>query len=155
MSQKRHRRPMQVMSDINVTNLLDTAFILIIVLMLIAPHLSQGIKLDLPTAASPSLDKDEKKTLIVSVKPKQEGQSEQIIVDDRRMTAEELFTMVQAEKAKRPDLVVQVDGDKNCSYGAMFEVLDAIKRAGVENVDLPSQPGPPAGEEETKKKAKQ
>jgi biopolymer transport protein ExbD len=141
MSMKRHRQPLRIMSEINVTNLLDTAFTLLIVMMLVAPQLTHGLKLDLPAVAAPSLDTQPNKTLIVGVQARRpEDESEHIYLENQRVTIDELFQRVQEAHAAKSDLVVQVEGDKACAYGTIFLVLDAIKRAGVDNVDLTSQP---------------
>lgn len=130
------------MSDINVTNLLDTAFILVIALMVVAPQLTHGIKLDLPTAEAQPLDNEPEKTIVVSVQAKDSGEgSERVYLDNTRVTIADLYQKIEAERIRRPEMVVQVEADKNASYGAIFEVLDAIKRAGVDNIDLSSQPG--------------
>ena len=143
MGMHRHRDPLRAMSDINVTNLLDTAFILIIALMIIAPAMTNGLKLALPeSATAPPLNTPDKdKSLLVSIEAKQPGdQSEHILVDSKRITLEDLLTRVQSAKAANPELTVQVEADKTCTYGAIFSVLDTIKQGGVDNVDLRSEP---------------
>jgi len=142
MSMRRHRQELRIASEINVTNLVDTAFILIIALMLVAPQLSHGLKIDLPAVAAPTpFNNPPEKTFLIGVQAKRPGdETEHIIVDGKWLSAEELYQKVQEERAKRPELIVQVDADRNCSYGTVFEVLDAVKRAGVDNVDLSSQP---------------
>ena len=146
---KRHRQPLAIHSEINVTNLLDTAFTLLIALMLVAPQLTHGIKIDLPNVQTPTMTDEPTKTLIITIQKRQEGEeSEHIYVKYKTEgivnSIEDLTAKISAAKAEQPDLAVVVEGDENSSYGTFLRVVAAVKDAGVDNIGMPSDPiGPP------------
>lgn len=138
---RRHREPPEVLASLNITNLVDTAFILLITFMLVAPQLNHGIKLDLPKVAAPTLDDDPTKTVEISIAKKRPGEkSEWIYLDGKRVTLEDLFEKVKKEREAHPDLVVVVRGDRLSTFDTFTHVSDALLRAGVERISLPLQP---------------
>ena len=64
---KRHRQPLEIASDMNVTNLIDTSFILLITFMLVAPQLKHGIQLELPEVVAPPMEQKSQKVWEISI----------------------------------------------------------------------------------------
>jgi biopolymer transport protein ExbD len=140
MRMKRHRQPLEPMASLNITNLLDTAFILLITFMLVAPQLTHGIKLDLPEVAAPPMSKDPAKTVLIGIAKRREGeQREWIYLGGDRVTVEGLYEGLRAKRSENPDLAVVIEGDKAVAYGVFYEVIDAVKRAGVDNIGLSAE----------------
>lgn len=153
---RRHRRQLNVISDLNLTNLLDTAFVLLIAFMLVSPVIRMGIDLQLPkvTQAPIQIDSESKSTLTISIRKKQiEGAEEPIYVDgERRVTMEELREIIEQKKAGDPKLAVVVEGDTNASFGPVAKVLGMLKNMGIANVGIPTDPEDAAPAREPKKK---
>jgi biopolymer transport protein ExbD len=127
------------MSDINITNLLDTAFVLLVTFMLVAPQLSHGMKLDLPDVATPPMTQEPSKTHVVSITKAEAGEgSEGIYLDNKRVTVDDLVTQLAQKKAADSALQVVVEADTAAPYGVFYAVVDAVKRAGVSDVGLTS-----------------
>lgn len=138
---KRHHQPLEVMGEMNITNLLDTAFILLITFMLVAPQLTHGIKLELPTVDAPTVEHRPEKTLLVSMQRRAEGEaSEPIYLDGKRVTLAELHERVRQARQEDADVMVEIEGDRLCSWDTSLKVLDAVKRAGVDNINLATRP---------------
>ncbi|MFW5870537.1 MAG: ExbD/TolR family protein [Candidatus Sumerlaeota bacterium] len=141
---KRHRQPLQVMSDINVTNLLDTAFILLITFMLVAPQLSHGLKISPPEVEdAPQMEQSPDRTFFIGIQPAgEEGESERVYVKTRaeaesqRVTVSELYDMVSVEHAARPKMNVVIEPDEAASSGILVQVIGAVKRAGVKDMGI-------------------
>lgn len=157
---RRHRQPLHAMSEMNVTNLLDTAFILLIVFMLVAPQLSQGIKVDLPkVVAASALDIPPDKTFLISIEKlaaAADDKKEQVYARQQPVDLEELKSMVKDEQEKlksktpseqtsKPELGVVVEADKEASWQGVSSVLNALAQVGVTRVGFKTLPAAEEG----------
>ena len=127
---KRHRQ--KVMSEINVTPMVDVMLVLLIIFMVSAPLLTVGVPIDLPQSQAKSLDQDkEPLTLSVNDKGLVFLQSAEIKVDD-------LIPKLQAVAEARggTDARIYVRGDKKVDYGTMMQVMGRLSSAGFHRVAL-------------------
>jgi biopolymer transport protein ExbD len=133
---RRHRRDLPPMSSINLTNLLDIVFCLLIAFMIVAPTLDYGLELELPQVAE-SHPLPAKKPVMVSVKPRSdpEGQ-EKIYMDGKLKSLDELRKAVQNRHDAQPDVNVVLQCDKRVPSGVLLQVIGAIQSAGIEGVGL-------------------
>jgi biopolymer transport protein TolR len=131
----RRRRRHGVMSEINVTPMVDVMLVLLIIFMVSAPLLTVGVPLDLPQSQAKSLDQDQK-PLTVSV----DGQGK-IFLQDTEVSAEELVAKLVAITAARTgaDERIFVRGDRTVNYGTMMKVMGRISGAGFRRVALVSE----------------
>ena len=86
---RRHRQDLTLMADLNVTNLLDTAFILLMAFMIVSPAIKHGLELELPTAQGQNIDSTKTLTVVIMKRAASSGPAP-IYVDDRRVSLEEL-----------------------------------------------------------------
>lgn len=136
---RRHRDHLQPLSEINVTNLLDTAFTLIIAFMMVAPTVQHGLKLELPEVSGENLDN--KKTVTVAIAPPElAGQTDRIYLDDRRVTPEELTDLLVDMKGRFKELDVVIESDKAITYDTFATTLGAVKEAGIQGIGLITDP---------------
>ncbi len=136
----RHRQPLEIMASVNITNLLDTAFILLITFMLITPTLTHGLKLDLPEVRAPALPTDPRNALLISIERPREGETEErITLENRWVTLEEIHDIVKQEIALRPEIGVILEGDRNARLGISVQVIDAVKRAGCDKIAIKTE----------------
>lgn len=140
MSNRRHRQGMNVLSEMNLTNLLDTALVLVLALLMVTPVMKQGISVDLPqTVATPVLS-SQPKTIAIMIKPSEvAGFGDGIYIEDQRMTPEEAAKTVKERKALYPKLSVMVEVDRKASYEKFAQVMAALQAVGIEDVDLPTE----------------
>lgn len=118
------------MSQINVTPLVDVMLVLLVIFMVTAPIIQQGVSVDLPDARAGALNgKDEQ--LVVSVTKKGS-----LYLNDTAMSAAELETKLRAIAAQRPDGQVFVRADKSVPYGEVVAVMAAIKQSGIRRVGM-------------------
>jgi len=122
----------------NVTNLLDTAFILLITFMLVAPRLNHGLELKLPEVKeAPAMPQDPNTALLIAIAKRREGEAEDwIYLNGKRVTLDEVFEKVSAERERRPDAAVIIASDEDCPSGRLIQVIGAVKRARVDNIGL-------------------
>ena len=116
--------------DINITPLLDLAFVLLIIFILMTTAAVQGIKVDLPKAsASANLSEQKVKAITVS-------DSGQVYLDAMPVTLPELEDRLRSQRALTPDFPVIVKGDAGVQYRKVVEVLDLLRRLELQQVGL-------------------
>jgi len=129
----RRRAKPRAYDEINVTPLMDLAWVLLIVFIIMATATVQGISVALPRASSaPSLARPHTKAVTVTA----DGR---IFLDTAPITITELETQLRTLQAADPELPVVVRGDAAVRYEEVVQVLDVVRRAGVRNVGLVTQ----------------
>jgi biopolymer transport protein TolR len=132
---KRVRR--RKVAEINVVPYIDVMLVLLIIFMVTAPLVTQGVKVDLPQASAEPLSKDSKPPLVASV----DAQGQYFLAvgtsKNEPMTAEEVATVVAAHLQLEPDTPVVVNGDGAVSYNAVIQLMVLLQQvAGVPSVGL-------------------
>ena len=127
---KHHRQ--RVMSEINVTPMVDVMLVLLIIFMVSAPLLTVGVPIDLPQSQAKNLEQD-KEPLTVSVNEKG-----QIFLQNSEIAADDLIAKMEAVAQARggKDARVYVRGDKRVDYGTMMKVMGRLSSAGFNRVAL-------------------
>lgn len=116
--------------DINITPMLDLAYVLLVIFILMATASVQGIKVDLPKAsAAQSLVQP--KTIAITVTT--DGQ---IFMDAFPVTLADLETRLRNAKASNPDVPIVLKGDQSAQYGKVTEVLDLCRQLDLNKVGL-------------------
>ena len=120
-----------IKSDINVTPLVDVMLVLLIIMMLVAPMLQKGVDVRLPQAAN-TVDK-----------PETQGQTVLSITADVRyyvnsveVAETELLSRVQAALDETRERIVLLKGDEDAPYRAIMQVMDELRRVGIEDIGL-------------------
>jgi biopolymer transport protein ExbD len=116
--------------DINITPMLDLAYVLLVIFILMTTASVQGVKVNLPRAsAAPSLAKPKTKAISVN----NEGR---IFLDTVPVTLQELEQRLAQQKAATPDFPVVIKGDGLTQYQAIMDVLDVLGRLSITQVGL-------------------
>src|SRR5262249_42361954 len=129
-SGRRHRRRRGVMSEINVTPMVDVMLVLLIIFMISAPLLTVGVPLDLPQSQAKSLDQD-KEPLTVSVTV--DGK---YFLQNTEVGTEEILPKLKAITDARggADERIYVRGDRKVDYGTMMKLMGRLSAAGFRRV---------------------
>ncbi|RQR52826.1 biopolymer transporter ExbD [Burkholderia sp. Bp9140] len=116
--------------DINITPMLDLAYVLLIIFIIMTTASVQGIKVDLPKASSSaSLAKPKTKAITVA-------DSGQIFLDAYPVTMDELESRLRTEKATNPEFPIVLKGDAAVQYQKVMDVLDLLRRLDLSQVGL-------------------
>jgi biopolymer transport protein TolR len=132
-SGRRRRRRRGVMSEINVTPMVDVMLVLLIIFMVSAPLLTVGVPIDLPQSQAKSLDQD-KEPLTISL-----NGDGKIYLQNSEMAADELVAKLKAISEARGggfDERIYVRGDRRVDYGTVMKVMGRISGAGFHKVAL-------------------
>ena len=122
-------------SGINVTPLVDVMLVLLVIFMVTAPMMQQGVAVDLPNAAGAALPQEET-VLMVSVTV--DGQ---LFLNDTKMELGSLTEKLLAIREEKPATVVYLRADNDASYGAVVSVMAALKRAGIHKLGMITETG--------------
>jgi biopolymer transport protein TolR len=123
----RSRRGTAVLGEINVTPLVDVVLVLLLVFMVTAPMMSRGIDVSLPAANQPQIEPESRTEVTINAK-------EQIFVDSRPVNILLLEDQLRGMMEGRTSKVVYLRADEGLRYGKVIQVVDRIKKAGVEQI---------------------
>jgi len=124
-------RERDVLSEINVTPFVDVMLVLLVIFMVTAPLLQQGIDVNLPKAKGKDLPPEERITLII----KRNGV---IYMNDNPVTLPEMRRKLESISTLNPNVFLKAD--KDVPYGLVVEVMSDIKEAGIEKLGMITEP---------------
>nr|WP_320191860.1 protein TolR [uncultured Desulfobacter sp.] len=123
-----------LMSEINVTPFVDVMLVLLIIFMVTAPMMVQGVDVDLPTATSQSLPTDEQ-NLIISI-----DADMKVYINDQEISAAFLAEKLEAVMENLDKKNVYLKADKKVPYGVVVNIMSQIKTAGVTSLGMITLP---------------
>ena len=126
-----------VKSDINVTPLVDVMLVLLIIMMLVAPMLEQGVQVKLPKANNATAKPQSQDQTIIAI-----GANRSLYVNAKPVQEAELATKVSELLENKPggERIVIIRADEEVEYGAVMSAMDALRTAGIEDIGLITQP---------------
>ena len=127
----------ELMSDINVTPFVDVMLVLLIIFMVTAPMMVQGLNVDLPEATAKPLD-SEKEHLVITI-----DKNHLVYINDFKVSVEFLGEKLDKMLQGRSDREVYLKADKKIPYGIVVQVMAEIKNAGIEQLGMITEPADP------------
>jgi biopolymer transport protein ExbD len=118
-------------ADINVTPLVDVMLVLLIIMMLIAPMLQQGVAVTLPESVHRTDKPDTQDQTVVAI-----DAINHFYVNAIPVSKDDLGTRVQSALEDKKEKIVYLKGDKDAKYSAIMEAMDALRKAQIENIAL-------------------
>jgi len=127
---RRRRRRLGVMSEINVTPMVDVMLVLLIIFMVAAPLLTVGVPVDLPKTNAATIN-DQDEPLVISI-----AKDGKLYLQDTEIPLDSLVPRLNAITNNKPDTRVYVRGDRAIDYGRVMEVMGTVSAAGFSKVAL-------------------
>ena len=127
--------PFDHLADINVTPLVDVMLVLLIIFMVTAPMLHQGVSVALPKANATSLPKSTEDPIILSITT-----SGMYYINETPVAHGALKERLQAFLRTRHDKTVYLKADRALTYGTVVETMDLLNRMGIENLGMLTEP---------------
>jgi biopolymer transport protein TolR len=130
-----------IKSDINVTPLVDVMLVLLIIIMIIAPMLQKGVELNMPYATNTQDKPDTADQTVVAV-----DAMGKLYVNTKQLPEDQVVGRLKAVMETKTDKTVYLKGDKDAKYGAIMQMMDALRHAQIDTVGLITErPGGNAG----------
>jgi biopolymer transport protein TolR len=122
-------------SDINVTPLVDVMLVLLIIMMLVAPMLQQGVPVNLPLANNTQAKPENEQQTVLSV-----DSGDKFYVNAIPVSRAEMADRVKRALEEKTERIVLIKGDRDASYRAIMAAMDDLRKAGIEDIGLITDP---------------
>jgi len=119
----------RLLSEINITPLVDVTLVLLIIFMVTTPMLQSGTDVQLPTAQTSQMKEEERITLTVT-------RDSRILVNNKEVPRKDLEAHLKSMTGSGKERVLYLRGDARVPYGFVIDVMDAIKSSGIETVGM-------------------
>jgi biopolymer transport protein ExbD/biopolymer transport protein TolR len=129
----RRREPLKANAELNLVNIIDVIFAILVVFMITAPLTTQGVKVELPRAQAGSLD--EKKSLEITITRQRE-----ILIDKTASSLQGFEKDFRAAFSGDPETAILINGDRTVPYGIVMEVVAAVNRQGGKKLGFLTDP---------------
>lgn len=123
------------MSEINVTPLVDVMLVLLIMFMVTAPMMQQGIEVDLPKTTSTGIQQQNEDPLVLVI-----SEQRKLTIAKQNVPAADLREKLKAIFATRKNQQIYIQADRKVDYGFVAETMAEVKAAGITNIGLVTQP---------------
>jgi biopolymer transport protein TolR len=124
----------ETLSQINVTPLVDVMLVLLVIFMVTAPILQQGVSVDLPRVSAGTLKGEEVQLVVTLTK------GDELYLNDTRIGLEDLKDKLRAILVERPDRQVFLRADTSVPYGRVMSVMGSMQRIGVTHLGMVTAP---------------
>jgi biopolymer transport protein ExbD len=131
---RRRRQKSDVLSEVNVLNLVDVMLVLLIIFILVAPIMEHGIDVRLPKS-SPSKIKSSEESMTVSIAP-----PGKIYLNEKRVTLDELRNHLERISRVNPETPLTLRGAAEIRYDEVVKVLDTIRNSGLTRIGIATRP---------------
>lgn len=131
--ESRHRR---FLAEINVIPLVDVVLVLLVIFMVTAPMLYRGIDIKLPTSATNTIKPEMRAVLTIE-------KDQRLYLDKDPIGVAQLERKLRTLKEEHADVSLYLRADREVPYGVVVQVMDGVKRAGIEKLGMVTEPGGP------------
>ncbi len=121
------------MAEINVVPLVDVVLVLLVIFMVTAPLLYRGIDIDLPKSSTNTIKPEERVVLTVD-------KSQRVFIDKESVSLEQVEPALEVIKKRNPDVTLYLRADREVPYGVIVQVMDSIKRVGIDKLGMVTEP---------------
>ena len=129
-----HGGSRRLLSEINVTPFVDVMLVLLIIFMVTAPMMMQGVDVNLPQTTTKAIASEEER-LVISITAKRE-----IFLNEYKISLDSLQKKLQAIYQNRPDRAIFLRADQTLPYGFVMEVMAAVRQTGIKRVGMVTEP---------------
>ncbi len=138
---KLQRRTSHIMRELNLVPLIDVLLVVLFFYMIISPMMSRGLDVNLPRSEANTIKPEDRMVLTVT-------RAQEIFVEQERVDIARLKDILDSIRKTKPQINVYLRADRDAPYGAVVQVMDTVKRAGIDRLGMVTEP---AGGTETTK----
>lgn len=130
------RPPRRLLAEMNVVPYIDVMLVLVVIFMITAPMLTEGLKVELPEATADTIDLNDVQPLIITVKQDGSYWLKQGDKADEQLALPDLIQTLRAYSQQQPDSQMLLNGDKHVDYGKVIALMAALQQAGLTKIGL-------------------
>ncbi|MDH4161727.1 MAG: biopolymer transporter ExbD [Nitrospirota bacterium] len=136
---KPQRRQSHVMRELNLVPLIDVLLVVLFFYMIISPMMSRGLDVNLPRSGANTIKSEDRVVITVT-------KGREVFVEKERVDIEQLGGVLGAIRKSKPQVNVYLRADRDAPYGAVVQVMDLVKRAGIDKLGMVTEAVPPGGD---------
>lgn len=141
MEQSPFQRPKRhLLAEMNVVPYIDVMLVLLVIFMITAPMLTQGVKVELPKVTSETIQVNSEEPVVVSIKADGSYWLKQDKNDNQNMALDELTSHLLTAQQQQANLQVLINGDTQVPYGEVVKLMAALQKAQIIRVGLLTEP---------------
>ncbi|MGC1454324.1 MAG: biopolymer transporter ExbD [Nitrospirota bacterium] len=127
------RRERHLMREINLVPLIDVLLVVLFFYMIISPMMSRGLDVNLPKSEANTVKQEDRVVLTVT-------RAQTLFVEQERVDISKLKDVLDSIRKSKPLINVYLRADKDAPYGAVVQVMDVVKRAGIDRLGMVTEP---------------
>jgi biopolymer transport protein TolR len=127
------RRERHIIREINLVPLIDVLLVVLFFYMIISPMMSRGLDVNLPKSEANTVKQEERVVLTVT-------RSQALFVEQERVDISKLKGVLESIRKSKPLVNVYLRADKDAPYGAVVQVMDVVKRSGIDRLGMVTEP---------------
>jgi biopolymer transport protein TolR len=132
------RRQSHIMRELNLVPLIDVLLVVLFFYMIISPMMSRGLDVNLPKSGANTIKPEERIVITVT-------RAQEVFVEKERISVNRLGGVLQTIRKNKPQINVYLRADKDAPYGAVVQVMDVVKRAGIDRLGMVTEAASPGG----------
>jgi biopolymer transport protein TolR len=132
------RRERTIIREINLVPLIDVLLTILFFYMIVSPMMSRGLDVNLPKSQSNTVKPEDRIVLTVT-------RAQEIFVEKERVDITKLRGVLDSIRKSKPKINVYLRADRDAPYGAVVQVMDVIKQAGIDRLGMVTEPGGETG----------
>ncbi len=132
------RRERTIIREINLVPLIDVLLTILFFYMIVSPMMSRGLDVNLPKSQSNTVKPEDRIVLTVT-------RAQEIFVEKERVNISKLRGVLDSIRKSKPQINVYLRADRDAPYGAVVQVMDVIKQAGIDKLGMVTEPGGETG----------
>ncbi len=133
------RRQSHIMRELNLVPLIDVLLVVLFFYMIISPMMSRGLDVNLPRSTQNTIKPEDRVVITVT-------RGQEVFVEKERVDLARLGGVLGSIRKNKPQVNVYLRADKNAPYGAVVQVMDTVKRAGIDKLGMVTEAAPPGDE---------
>jgi len=133
------RRQSHIVRELNLVPLIDVLLVVLFFYMIISPMMSRGLDVNLPRSGANTIKPEERIVITVT-------RAQEVFVEKERVAMARLGGVLDSVRKAKPQINVYLRADKDAPYGAVVQVMDVVKRSGIDKLGMVTEAAPPGGE---------
>jgi len=127
------RRERHIIREINLVPLIDVLLTVLFFYMIVSPMMSRGLDVDLPKSEANTIKAEDRMVLTVT-------RAQELFVEKERVDISKLKDVLEAIRKSKPQINIYLRADRDAPYGAVVQVMDVVKRAGIDKLGMVTEP---------------